>query len=212
MIDYNYWALFFLAAIALNISPGPDLVFILTKTISQGKKVGLAASLGVCTGGFVHVLAASIGISLVLTTSAFAFSIVKFTGASYLLYLSFQAFRTSGTTGDIAYKRNKERETPMTVFKQGVAIDILNPKVAIFFMAFLPQFVRDEYGSVSFQLLYLGTLIIAVAIVVEFTFVFFTYRIGEQLKNNDFFSAWIDRLVGMIFVGLAIKLLISTNN
>ncbi len=210
MIDYHYWTLFFTAAIALNISPGPDLVFILTKTVTQGKRVGVAATFGVCTGAFFHVIAASVGISLILTKSPFAFSTVQYIGAAYLLYLGFQAFRTSSTETDITCNRDRGREGPMEVFKQGVAIDILNPKVAVFFIAFLPQFVRDEHGSVSFQLFYLGTLIIAVSVIVETALVFFTYRIGKQLGGNSKFGAWSDRLVGVIFVGLAINLLIKT--
>ena len=210
-MDYEFWAVFFVAALALNISPGPDLLFILTKTLAHGKRAGIFATLGVCTGAFFHVVAAAVGISLILTTSALAFSIVKCIGAAYLLYLGFQALRSSSDEGPLGCDRGQERETPLAVFRQGVAIDILNPKVAVFFMAFLPQFVRESHGPVPLQLLLLGTLIIAMGIVVEIAFVLSTCRLGDRLRESGLFSAWGDRLVGMVFVGLAIKLFVSTN-
>jgi threonine/homoserine/homoserine lactone efflux protein len=102
MTDPTYWLVFFTAALALNISPGPDLIYILSRTIAQGAKVGLASAAGVCTGAFVHVLAAAFGLSAILATSAFAFMVVKYVGAAYLIYLGIQALRSKGTKLDLS--------------------------------------------------------------------------------------------------------------
>lgn len=214
MSDFSFWVLFLTTAIALNIAPGPDLLYILTKTIRSGKKVGLASALGVCSGALFHVFAASIGLSAILVSSALVFSVVKYVGAAYLLYLAYQAFKSSGfelNVDDQVKEKEKEKETAFQAFKEGVLIDILNPKVAIFFMAFLPQFVRDDAGPVSFQLLYLGLMVIAVAIVVEAAYVLVADKISNRVRNSQRFSIWLDRTVGVIYAGLGIKLATSTN-
>lgn len=214
MSDFSFWVLFLTTAIALNIAPGPDLLYILTKTIRSGKKVGLASALGVCSGALFHVFAASIGLSAILVSSALVFSVVKYVGAAYLLYLAYQAFKSSGfeLNVDVQVKeKEREKETAFQAFKEGVLIDILNPKVAIFFMAFLPQFVRDDAGPVSFQLLYLGLMVIAIAIVVEAAYVLVADKISNRVRNSQRFSIWLDRTVGVIYAGLGIKLATSTN-
>jgi len=211
MFDYGYWLLFLSAAFALSISPGPDVVYILTKTISSGKKIGIASSLGVCTGALFHLVLASIGISAILVTSAYAFMFIKYIGASYLLYLAFKSFKSAGTNLQISGLK-KEKESIWKAFKQGVLIDVLNPKVAIFFMAFLPQFVREGHGSVSTQLFYLGFLVICVGIVVEAIYVLLASKLTHKLRNSKRFSVWLDRLVGTIFVTLGLKLATTTNN
>ncbi len=210
MSDFSFWLLFFSTALALNIAPGPDLLYILTKTIANGKKVGIASSLGVCTGALFHVAAAAVGLSAILVSSAFLFSIVKFLGAGYLIYLAYQSFRSAGTSLNIK-SEEQPKESAWTAFKQGVLVDILNPKVAIFFMAFLPQFIRDGYGSVPIQLLYLGLLVIAVAVVVEVIYVLVASKLTEKVRSSKTASVWIDRVVGTIFTGLGLKLAISSS-
>ncbi|PMN90668.1 LysE family translocator [Enterovibrio norvegicus] len=209
MSDFNFWLLFLASAFALNVAPGPDLLYILTKTIRNGKKVGLASALGVCTGALFHVFAAAFGLSMILASSALAFSLVKYIGAAYLFYLAYQALQSSGF--ELIVESSNQRETAFESFKQGVIIDILNPKVAIFFMAFLPQFVRENSGPVSFQLIYLGLLVIAVAIVVETAYVLVADKISERIRSSKRLSIWLDRAVGAMFVTLGIKLVLSTN-
>ena len=156
------------------------------------------------------MFAASIGLSAILVSSALVFSVVKYVGAAYLLYLAYQAFKSSGFELNVD-DQVKEKETAFQAFKEGVLIDILNPKVAIFFMAFLPQFVRDDAGPVSFQLLYLGLIVIAIAIVVEAAYVLVADKISNRVRNSQRFSIWLDRTVGVIYAGLGIKLATSTN-
>ena len=215
MSDINYWLIFFSAAFALNIAPGPDLIYIITKTITNGKIVGLAAALGVCTGALFHVIVASVGLSAIIVASALAFTIVKLVGAAYLIYLAYQAFQSTGPDlTDLPPPTGiKNKSSAWLAFRQGVLIDILNTKVAIFFMAFLPQFVRDgaEYGSMSVQLFYLGLLVIFVAIIVEYLYVLAASKLTRQL-NNKTTSRWLNRIVGIVFIGLSIKLAVSSSN
>jgi len=208
MTDYAYWALFFSAALALNLAPGPDLLYILSRTIAHGWRVGLASTLGVCSGALVHVLGAALGVSAILATSALAFSVVKYVGAAYLLYLGFQALRSAGSSFDIQAHQGP-RISAWSAYKQGVLVDILNPKAAIFFMAFLPQFVRPEHGAVPLQLLGLGLLVILLAILVESIFVLLAARASRAIRNNRAISIWLDRALGSIMVGLGIRLGLS---
>ncbi len=210
MIDFDFWFILLGATIALNIAPGPDVIYILTKTISGGKKIGMASVIGVCTGALFHVIIASVGLSAILFASPLAFMIIKYIGATYLLYLAIQAFRSSGIELDTTIQENSSKEIWNT-FKQGVLIDILNPKVAIFFMAFLPQFVREGHGSTSWQLLYLGLIVIGVALICETLYVLLASKITTKIKTNKSYSIWLDRFVGTVFLGLSLKLITSTN-
>jgi RhtB (resistance to homoserine/threonine) family protein len=208
MVDSTYWLVFFSAALALNLSPGPDLVYILGRTVAQGRRIGLASSAGVCTGAFVHVVAAALGLSALLATSALAFNVVKYLGAAYLIYLGIKAFRSAGTTfeaNDVA----KPAVSAWSAFRQGVLVDVLNPKVAVFFMAFLPQFVRPESGNITMQLLLLGTLIIAVAIVVESVFVLAAARTTGFFRTHPRASVWLDRMLGSVLIGLGVRLALA---
>ena len=204
-MDTSYWLLFLSAAIAINISPGPDLIYILSKTIAQGRKIGIASSLGVCTGALVHVFAAALGLSVILSTSAVAFSVVKYAGAAYLIYLGIKSLLSKGTSFDLPNKKEKEMTT-WAAFRQGALIDVLNPKVAIFFMAFLPQFVRPELGHDSLQMIGLGFIVILVAIVVEFTIVFTAAKTTAFFRRNRRASVWLDRALGSILIALAVRL------
>ena len=140
-----------------------------------------------------------------------AFSIIKYVGACYLIYLAYKAFRNAGTVIDVG-NQLKPSKSSWNAFKEGILIDVLNPKVAIFFMALLPQFVREGYGSASVQLFYLGVLIIVVAIIVETGYVIMSSSIARAVKTNSNVSKWLDRMVGTMFVFLGVKLATSTNN
>ena len=208
MESSSYWLLFLSAAVAINIAPGPDLIYIISKTIAQGRKIGFASSLGVCTGALVHVFAAGLGLSAILATSALAFSIVKYIGAAYLVYLGIKSLMSKGTTFDTADKK-ESNDTPWEAFRQGALVDILNPKVAIFFMAFLPQFIRPELGHTSVQLIGLGFLVILVAIVIEFLIVLTAAQTTNFFRKNRQFSVWLDRVLGTVLIGLAIRLALT---
>ena len=206
----SYWLLFLSSAIAINIAPGPDMVYIISKTIAQGRKIGFASSLGVCAGALVHVFAAALGLSAILASSALAFSVVKYAGAAYLIYLGIKSLLSKGDTFDKVSRKNST-STPWEAFKQGALVDILNPKVAIFFMAFLPQFIRPGMGHTSVQIIWLGTLVILVAIVVEFLIVLMAAQATNFFRQNRTFSVWLDRVLGTVLIGLAVRLALTEN-
>jgi threonine/homoserine/homoserine lactone efflux protein len=205
MYDLSHWIVFFTAAFALNVSPGPDIAYIVSNTVAHGKRHGFAASFGVCTGAIVHVLAAAFGLSAILAASALAFSAVKWVGAAYLIYLGIHALMTAGSGFAIDGSVRKSRST-WSIFRQGFMIDVLNPKVAVFFMAFLPQFADPALGSIPLQLVLHGALVIAVGLVVEAVIVLIAARFTDALRRNPRIGLWLDRALGTVLIGLGIRL------
>ncbi len=209
MFDYTWahWATFFSAAVLLNIAPGPDLAFILGQTLKHGRKSGFVAMFGIWTGAFFHVLLAAIGLSVILATSALAFNLVKWLGAAYLVWLGWQALRAGAEK--FVDESGGQARSHTSIFMQGMLVAALNPKVAIFFLAFLPQFVEAGKGSVSAQLMLHGTLIIAVAAVIEPLFLLASEQMLKRLDKNPRVSQWIDRSLGVFFIAIGIRLALS---
>ena len=205
MDTLSYWLVFLSAALAINISPGPDLIYIVSRTIAQGRRIGLASSLGVCTGALVHIFAAALGLSAILTTSAMAFAVVKYIGAAYLFYLGIQTLRSKGIFFDVKVKQ-ENRTSVWKAFRQGVMVDVLNPKVAVFFMAFLPQFIRPELGHTSAQIIFLGLLVNIMGIAVEAMVVLTAARTTGFFRSNPRVSVWLDRILGSVLIGLGLRL------
>ncbi len=209
MFDYTFahWSTFFLAAVLLNLSPGPDIAFILAQTAKNGQRSGFAAMLGIWSGTFLHVLLAAVGLSAILATSATAFTLVKWVGAAYLIWLGIQALRSGGapysTESDVKQLSN------MKIFRQGVLVAALNPKVAIFFLAFLPQFVVVGAGPANAQLFLHGALIIVIAAFIEPPLVILGARLTRYLSQNSQVAAWMDRGLGTLFIGLGVRLALS---
>jgi threonine/homoserine/homoserine lactone efflux protein len=210
MFDYTlaHWITFFSAAILLNLSPGPDIAFILGNTIRSGMRSGFAALFGVWTGACVHVIMAAAGLSAILAASALAFSLVKWIGAAYLIWLGIQALRSKGEGAWI--KEAERANSKRRIYRQGILVSLLNPKVAIFFLAFLPQFVVDGAGPAWAQLLLHGSLIIAVAAFIEPPLILLGNRLAGALRRNRKVGLWLDRGLGTLFVALGIRLAIST--
>lgn len=209
MFDYSlaHWATFFTAAVLLNLSPGPDMAFILGQTAHRGVRSGFAAMLGIWSGTLIHVLFAALGLSAVLATSAAAFSVVKWVGAAYLIWLGIQALRSQGTR--LSAGGSTSPAHLQTLFKQGVLVSILNPKVAVFFLAFLPQFIEAGAGSVSAQLFLHGILILIVAAFIEPPLILIGGKLAGYLSHNRNISRWLDRGLGTLFIGLGVKLATS---
>jgi len=212
VFDYSllHWTAFLSAAVLLNLSPGPDIAFILGQTARGGTRAGFAAMFGIWLGASGHVLMAALGLSAILATSAVAFSVVKWVGATYLVWMGIQALRSSGghlvggdpgNAGDVIAKGR--------VFRQGVLVAALNPKVAIFFLAFLPQFVVEGAGPVWAQLFLHGSLIIAVAALIEPPLVLAGAKIAIGLRNNRSIAMWLDRGLGALLIGLGVRLATS---
>src|SRR5688572_237462 len=205
MYDLNHWIVFFTAALALNLSPGPDIAYIVSNTVAHGKRHGFAASFGVCSGAIVHVLAAAFGLSAILAASALAFSAVKWVGAAYLIYLGIRALMTAGA-GFAIDGNPRKRHSTITVYRQGFMIDVLNPKVAVFFIAFLPQFADPALGHIPAQLVLHGALVIAVGLAVEAVIVLIAARFTAALRRNPKIGLWLDRALGTVLIGLGLRL------
>ncbi|WP_210200593.1 LysE family translocator [Cohaesibacter celericrescens] len=209
IMSTDAWSLFLLACLMLNIAPGPDLVFVFSRTMSHGKKIGFVASLGVGSGALVHVFAAAFGVSVILATSATAFVMVKYIGAAYLVSLGLKAiFSREGTI--LRNGTDTKQVNPWTVFRQGVLIDVLNPKVALFFLAFLPQFIAHDASQSSAQIfiqtVILGFIVIAVGFVVETALILTAAPLGAYLRSNPKIALWLDRSFGGMLVFLGAKL------
>jgi threonine/homoserine/homoserine lactone efflux protein len=205
MFDYTavHWITFFTAAILLTLAPGPDLAFILAQTAKGGRKAGFSAMYGIWVGALSHVVLAAIGLSAIIATSAVAFSLVKFAGASYLVWLGVCAFFRPGA--DLAETAVKPKRQ-LSVFQQGMLVAALNPKTAIFFLSFLPQFVVSGAGPASAQLALHGILVIAVALFIEPPLIFAGARLRQKLTNNQTLSHWLEKAVGVVFIGLGLRL------
>ncbi|WP_033070496.1 LysE family translocator [Thalassospira australica] len=209
---------FLIAALLLNISPGPDMAYIVGQTAVHGRKIGLFSSLGVISGAFVHVLAATFGLSAILATSALAFAIVKWVGVAYLVWLGIGALRSSFARKDQQADESEPKSditiprksiTAFVAWRQGVMIDVLNPKVAIFFMAFLPQFVDPAMGNAGLQFLVLGLMVLLIAFLVEGMLVIAVASAAVRIKGRQRLGAWLHRALGAMFIALGIRLALS---
>ena len=209
MFDYSlsHWIAFLTAATLLNLSPGPDIAFILGHTIRSGMRSGFAALFGIWSGACLHVLMAAAGLSAILAASALAFSTIKWIGAAYLIWLGIQALRSKGDAAWI--KETGKALSSGRIYQQGILVSLLNPKVAIFFLAFLPQFVVEGAGPVWAQLLLHGSLIIVVAAFIEPPLILLGGRLSEALRRNRSLGLWLDRGLGTLFVALGVRLAIS---
>jgi threonine/homoserine/homoserine lactone efflux protein len=196
-------AAFFAAAVLLALAPGPDNIFVLTQSALRGKGSGLIVTLGLCTGLIVHTTAVALGVAIIFQASALAFTALKLFGAGYLLYLAWQAFRAAATK--IQGTRNDELSLGR-LYRRGILMNITNPKVSIFFLAFLPQFADPSRGSLTPQLLLLGGVFILATILVFGGIALLAGTLGERLNRSERTQRIMNRVVGSIFVGLALKL------
>src|SRR5699024_869669 len=210
MFDYSmaHWLAFFAAEFLLNLSPGPDMVYILGQTARNGTRTGFVAMFGVWSGAFMHVAFAALGLSAVLATSAVAFSIVKWIGAAYLLWLGIQAWRSSGDTAPSA--RDRATGSRVSIMRQGFLVAVLNPKMAVFFLAFLPQFVVFGTGPASAQLFLHGSLVMVAAAVIEPPLVFIAGRLAGRFRGSPRLGRCMDRALGSVFIALGVDLALST--
>lgn len=203
MLETNVVLLFFTTSILLSLSPGPDNLFVLAQAAQQGQKAGLLVTLGLCAGLLVHTTAVTFGLAAVFAASATAFAVLKFAGAGYLLFLAWQAFRAGAQTGPASAV---DRLTPGKLFRRGMIMNITNPKVSIFFLAFLPQFVNPRNGSLAIQFLLLGCLFIVATILVFGAISLLAGAMGDKIRQSARAQLLLNRVAGTIFAGLAVKL------
>lgn len=206
MIPIETIAIFLAASVALALAPGPDNIFVLTQSALYGRKAGLFVTLGLCTGLLVHTFAVSLGVAAVFQTSVLAFNMLKIIGAFYLLYLALQAFRASAARLD---EGGEGKLVWHKLYSRGIIMNISNPKVAIFFLAFLPQFADPARGSVTIQMLMFGGLFIVVTLLVFGAVAWFAGFLGEWLKGSEKAQIIMNRVAGTVFTALALRLVAS---
>jgi threonine/homoserine/homoserine lactone efflux protein len=197
-------SVFVAASGALAIAPGPDNIFVLTQSALHGRTAGLCVTLGLCTGLLVHTMAVAVGVAAILAASAVAFTILKIAGAAYLAYLAWRAFR-AGAAALSAHARPVR--TTRKLYLRGVIMNVTNPKVAIFFLAFLPQFADASRGSVTTQIVLLGAAFMAVTLVVFGSIAWFSGYVGERLAASPCAQMWLNRTAGVVFLALSVRLL-----
>ena len=197
--------LFSLASVLLSLSPGPDNIFVLTQSALYGRRAGVIITIGLCTGLVVHTLVVALGLAVVFQTSAVAFNVLKYAGAAYLVYLAWQAF----TAGAASMDGESERLSTRALYARGVIMNISNPKVAIFFLALLPQFVDIGAGSVTLQVMLLGLVFLLCAFAVFCVVALCAGYLGNWLRYSPGASVIMHRLAGLVFVGLAVSLALS---
>ena len=206
MIPIETLAVFFTASVALALAPGPDNIFVLTQSALHGRKAGILVTLGLCTGILIHTTAVSLGVAAIFQTSALAFNILKLLGAAYLLYLAWQAFR-AGSISETS--ENSPALEWKKLYSRGIIMNITNPKVAIFFLAFLPQFADPARGPLGIQMILLGTLFILATLIIFGAVAWFAGFIGEWLKKSEKIQIIMNRMAGTVFAGLALRLAVT---
>ncbi|WP_134704362.1 LysE family translocator [Ammoniphilus sp. YIM 78166] len=194
------------AAIVLTLMPGPDNLFTLAQSITKGKKAGIYTTLGLCTGLLVHITTATIGISAVIYHSAIAFTLVKYAGAAYLLFLAFKSFTEKSSSLNLGIE---DTLNYASLYKKGIIMNLLNPKVSLFFLAFFPQFISYENGNVSFQMLVYGILFLIQAFVIFTLISMFAGKVGYFLRKNPTLSTKINYIQGSLFTLIGLKMAFS---
>ncbi|GIN96937.1 lysine transporter LysE [Siminovitchia terrae] len=202
MIEFSTLGTFFVVVLGLFLVPGPAVLLTLSSTIRGGRKTGILTGLGIATGDFIHTMFAVLGLSVILMTSAAAFNLVKYAGAVYLIYMGLKA---------IAEKPNKQdlpsvsKSSNLQSYRQAVLAEVLNPKTAIFFLAFLPQFVHPEKGTAIVQFLLLGLIFVIMSCLYTTLIAISVRLIGRLMKRTAKLGQWSGKFAGLIYIWLGVK-------
>ncbi len=200
---------FVVASAILVLIPGPAVLYIVSTGIGRGRRMALASMLGIETGALFHVAAAAVGLSAVVARSAVAYSVIKYAGAAYLIYLGIKTLRDRDDSNPL---KIPGATSARGAFKRGVVVNILNPKLALFFLAFLPQFVVPTRGAVATQLVFLGLLFISVAIVIDGIYAMTSGMIGNLLNRSQRFARVQNRLAGVTYIVLGATAVFSSSS
>ncbi len=206
MPELSQLALFWIATLVLNLTPGPDIMYIVANGMSRGARAGALSATGVGVGAVFHVVLAAVGITAILQTSNLAFDIIRLMGASYLIWIGVKQLK--GSAPGIA-QEDVQIESGWAYFNRGLITNVLNPKVALFFIAFLPQFISLEAGSVVFQILVLGMMFTINSLLINIVIGIGAGKAGQRLMQSQNFSKWINRISGFVLIGLGIRLFLT---
>ncbi|MCI0348305.1 MAG: LysE family translocator [Acidobacteriales bacterium] len=201
MPDLHALTVFVIAALIILVVPGPAVLYITARSIDQGRLAGVVSVLGVATGALVHVAAAALGISAVLLSSALAFSVVKYLGAAYLIYLGIRKLMIREELQPLEARSDQKLAR---IFFQGIVVNVLNPKTALFFFAFIPQFVDPARGSVALQIMLLGGLFAIMGVLSDGTYAVLAGTLGQWLKGNLRVLRAQRYFAGSVYIGLGL--------
>jgi threonine/homoserine/homoserine lactone efflux protein len=206
MPDLATLAVFVTAALALLLVPGPAVLYIVTRSVDQGRRAGIISVLGIGVGTFFHIAAAALGLSALLLSSALAFDVVKYLGAAYLIYLGIRTLRSrEAHVQQVAAGRQSLRR----IFSQGVIVNVLNPKTALFFFAFLPQFVNPAHGSVTAQIVFLGCVFVALGMLSDGSYALLAGTFAGRLKGSPRFLHTQRYVAGGVYISLGVAAALS---
>lgn len=187
MLDLHNLSLFIIAALLLLVIPGPSVLYVITRSIDQGRVAGIVSVLGNALGSLILSVAAAVGLSAILVSSAVAFNVVKYLGAAYLVYLGISRLLIKEAQTDITVSRQRLSK----IFTQGMIVAVLNPKTALFFLAFVPQFIEESQGSIWVQTLFLGLLLVLLGVLTDSIYALLAGIIGNWLKGKDSSGTWM---------------------
>jgi threonine/homoserine/homoserine lactone efflux protein len=205
MLDATSLALFMTATLALNLAPGPDMLYVSTRSLTQGRRAGVISALGIAAGSVVHTLAIASGLAALLRAVPLAYEIVRFAGAAYLIWLGIQALLAKSGPMD---GKPLDRASEWTIFRQGMITNLLNPKVALFFLAFLPQFVRED-GPVALQIVVLGCLFNLSGTIVNVGVAQLAASARAWLATGERVQRIFRWLTASVFIGLGLRLAVQ---
>lgn len=204
--DPSLFTAFMAASIALNLTPGPDMTYVATRTLAEGRAAGMASAFGIGAGSLVHTILAAVGLSQLFVYAPYAFDIVKYAGAAYLVWIAVRLWRDSGRTPATAAIA---RVGAGRAFSEGLLTNVLNPKVALFFLALLPQFIDATVGSVGLQMLVMGLAFTVSGTLVNAGVALLVARVHSNVSADSRFAQVMRRLAALLFVGFAVRLALA---
>ncbi|MFP3916764.1 LysE family translocator [Lysinibacillus telephonicus] len=199
LIDYSLLPAFILAAFIICVAPGPDMAFVISRSISQGRKHGIATAIGIQIGTIIHILLAVLGLSAILMTSVWAFLILKYIGAAYLIYLGIQTLKNRNS---FSISTDKKKVSIRKAFWEGALTDIFNPKVALFFLTFIPQFIDPSLSNTAIQFIILGLILGILGLIVDITVALIASLFGNFLAKSKIALWWQQTISGVTLLGL----------
>ena len=212
MPDSSTLLVFIAAGWLLNLTPGPDVLYIVSSSLRHGLRAGLVAALGIVSGCFVHVLAAALGVGALLAASSAAFTALKWVGAAYLVWMGIRLLRSPGGTSlQVAAEPVPEALDLARIFRRGFLTNVLNPKVALFFLAFVPQFIAADAPSKLAAFLWLGLLFNLNSLPINFGYAWLAAWAGRRVGLVQRTMAWLDRAAGLMFLGFGLRLALADN-
>ncbi len=209
MTGINHFETFLLAGILLNLTPGNDTIFILTKSISQGRQAGILSVLGIATGSIIHTLFAAFGLSIIIAKSVLLFNIIKYVGAGYIAYIGIKMLLDKSKLDFTQGNTQTTRNAVIKIYRDAVLTNVLNPKVAMFFIAFLPQFIDPAAKAHVLPFITLGLTITTTGTIWCIILAIFSAEIFSKLRSHEKFSTYLNKTCGAVLVGLGVKLALT---